>query len=189
MSDVSDSAVATCQAGNLQAFETLYDEYCGRIYAYVYRRTLHRPTAEDITSTVFLRALEKIDTFSNRRGPFSAWLYGIARNALIDHFRSRREHVDIHDAWDLSGDSDPHAETEEHFRAADVRVALATLDPVKREIVLLRIWDGLSYGEIASIVGKSEGNCKVIYSRALDALREKCRPAAFALLLLSPHIV
>jgi len=181
------SAIAACQAGDLQRFTELYQAYLDPIFGYLYRRTLHRETAEDLTSTVFLRALEKISSFDPGRGPFRAWLYGIAKNALTDHLRSAKQTVDIDTVLDLAGDDDSCAHAKLAVDAERLRSALAALDPMKREIVLLRIWEDLPYREIAAIVGKSEGNCKVLFSRALDALRSECG-GAIALLFLFPFL-
>jgi RNA polymerase sigma factor (sigma-70 family) len=178
--------VASCQAGRLDGFDPLYRAYVSKIYAYLYRRTLHREIAEDLTSQTFIKALEGIGGYAAKRGPFAAWLYTIARNALTDHYRSRRETVDIENVFDLSSDHDIPAEIAGRLDAEKLREALKALDPQKREIILLRLWDGLSYKEIAALTGKTETNCKVIFSRTVAALREELPLLAFLLLLLSP---
>jgi RNA polymerase sigma-70 factor (ECF subfamily) len=180
------SLVASCQAGRLEDFDPLYRAYVSRIYAYLYRRTLHREVAEDLTSQTFIKALEGIGGYAPRKGPFAAWLYTIARNALTDHFRSRRETVDIENVWDLSSDADVQSDVGNRLEYEKLREALQNLDAHKREIVMLRLWDGLSYKEIAALTGKTETNCKVIFSRTLDSLRKELPLLAFLLLLLSP---
>ena len=181
------SAIAACQAGDLQRFDELYQAYLDPIFGYLYRRTLHRETAEDLTSTVFLRALEKIRSFDPKRGPLRAWLYGIAKNALTDHLRSTKQTVDIDAILDLASDEDSSKRAKIAVDVERLHSALSALDPIKREIVLLRVWEDLPYREIAAIVGKSEGNCKVLFSRALDALRCECG-GAIALLFLFPFL-
>jgi len=183
------AAIAACQAGDLSPFDQLYQSYVRPIYAYLYRRTFHRETAEDLTSVTFIKALERIRTYDASRGTFSMWLYRIARNTLTDHLRTRKQTVDIEDVLGLAAQDDPHADAARSADREKLRKALATLDPVKREIVLLRVWEDLSYKDIAAIVGKSEGNCKVIFSRAMDALRGECGPAALAILLLSSPLL
>ena len=178
--------VSSCQAGRLEDFDPLYRHYVKPIYGFILRRTLVREIAEDLTSTTFLKALENIGAFSPKRGAFAAWLYGIARNSVTDHYRSRREYANIEDVWDLAGDDDVPADASNALEIRRIREALSTLDRTKRDIVLMRVWDGLSYKEIAAITGKSEGNCKVIVSRTLGDLRSKLPLALFLLLLLPP---
>lgn len=178
--------IDACQAGRLQDFDALYTTHVDAIYRYLLRRTLSRAMAEDLTSVTFLKALESIRSYDRTRGEFRAWLYRIARNALIDHYRSHaRKTVDIETVWDLASDDVASLGAEQSINAAELHKALQHLKPLQREVVMLRIWEGLSYKEIAGLVGKSEGNCKVLFSRALSELRT-AMPASLLLLLLFP---
>ncbi len=177
--------VAACQAGRLDDFDPLYVRHVDAIYKYLSRRTLDREAAEDITSITFMKALEKIRSFDPAKGELRAWLYRIARNALIDHYRDpSRRTVDIENVWDLASDEVASLAAERSIDAAKVHKALQALKPAQREIVMLRVWEGLSYKEIADITGKTEGNCKVLFSRAVADLRKDL--PAFLLLLLLP---
>ena len=178
--------VAECQDGTLESFDALYTHYVQPIYRYIYRRSLERALAEDLTSTTFIKALEKIRQYDASKGPFAAWLYRIARNAITDHYRTHRNHTDIEDVWDLSSDDDTTKHTDDQLTHQQLRDALQTLPSDKREIVLLRLWENLSYQEIAAITGKSEGNCKVIFSRTIAELRTSLSPSLLLLLLLFP---
>lgn len=180
--------VASCKSGHLQDFDPLYRSYVERIYAFSYRRAPSREVAEDITSATFLRALEKIGSFDPARGVFSAWLYGIAKNALTDYYRSLKTTVPIEDAWDLPSDSDATEDTGKRLNREQLKKALSTLDSRKREILLLRFWDDLSYKEIAELTGESEGNCKMIVSRSVQSLRGMLPLAALLLLLFPPRL-
>ena len=82
--------VLQAQAGNSEAFGQLYDAYMERIYRFVYFRVEDQQTAEDITSQVFLKAWNNLDRFQFSRTPYLAWLYTIAHNAVIDHYRTRK---------------------------------------------------------------------------------------------------
>jgi len=82
--------VLQAQDGNPEAFGQLYDAYMERIYRFVYFRVEDEQTAEDITSQVFLKAWSNLDRFSFNRTPYLAWLYTIAHNAVIDHYRTRK---------------------------------------------------------------------------------------------------
>jgi len=169
-----------------EAFEAQYDAYVRKIYKYVYYRTQHRETAEDLTSQVFLKAFDKLAGFDESRGTFSAWIYGIARNALTDHYRASRDTVDIDDVWDLHSDEDIVRDVEARERVEKLRPYLQALPKDQRELIILRLWDGLSYAEIAEVTGRSEAACKMAFSRTVARLRKDV-PAAILLLMLFTH--
>ena len=186
MTTDESSAIAACKAGDLSAFDALYTAHIDAIYRYLYRRTLHRMTAEDLASTTFLKALEKIDAFDPAKGRFGGWVMTIAKNVLTDHFRALKPQTDIDDVWDLRSDDDVAGNLDDKEAHAELRAALAKLPKDKREIVLLRVWEDLSYAEIAALTGKTEGNAKVIFSRAMKDLRELIPLSALLLLLFPP---
>lgn len=188
MPDDDSAYVTACQNGDLGAFDELYRRYIGPIYGYVYRRTFDRAAAEDITSTAFLKALERIETFDASRGHFSSWLYAIARNAIVDHFRAAHPSANIDDAWDIADDRTPVDDAAMRESIALVKDALQDLTKQQRDVVLLRLWEGLSYAEIADLLSLSEGNSKVIFHRAMKSLKHALPPSALALLLLFPHL-
>ncbi len=181
--------VAACQAGRLADFDPLYVLHVDAVYKYLIRRTLLKEVAEDLTSITFIKALESIRSFNPAKGELRAWLYRIARNALIDHYRSpASKTVDIETVWDLPGDDVTSLMAERSIDAAKLHEAMSHLKPLQREVVMLRIWEGLSYKEIAELTGKSEGNCKVLFSRALGDLRAHL-PSLLLLLLLSRPLI
>ena len=186
MDDVELTHIAACRAGKLEEFDPLYVAHADAIYRYVLRRTLSRAVAEDITSTVFLKALENIRSFDPRKSPLRAWLYRIARNSLIDYYRSHaRKTVDIETVWDLPGDEVASLGAERSIDAAKLHDAMKTLTADQREVVMLRVWEGLSYAEIATLTGKTESNAQMIFSRAIAGLRTNM--PTLALLLLFPR--
>ncbi len=178
--------VVSCQRGRLEDFDPLYLLHVDAVYRYLHRRTLSKEVSEDLTSTVFLKALESIRSFDPQKGVFRAWLYRIARNALIDFYRSHAQKtVSIENVWDVASEDVTSLSAERSIDAAKLHEAMKILTPDQREIVMLRVWEGLSYAEIAEITGKSEGNAKVIFSRAIAGLRAKL--PSLLLLLLFPH--
>ncbi len=174
---------AKCQAGDTAAFGVLYDRYIEKIFRFIYYKTFSREIAEDLTSDVFMRALEKIHSFDDSRGVFSAWLYRIARNRIIDHYRTKKQTVPIEDIFDLGTDDRTADQLDAIATLTQVAAYLKTLNPRQREIVTLRIWEGLSYREIAEIVGGTEDSTKMAFSRSIRELREKCGPEGFAALV------
>jgi RNA polymerase sigma-70 factor (ECF subfamily) len=181
--------VRRIQGGDPEAFSRLYDAYVRRIHDFVYYRTMHRETAEDIVSQVFLKALERIAGFDADKGTFSAWIHGIARNAVIDHYRAKRETVDVDDVWDLSSDEDVAMDAERRETARRLRPYLAALPKDQRELLLLRLWDGLSYAEIAALNGKSEAANKMAFSRTVARLRKEMPASFLALLIITRHLL
>lgn len=154
------------------SFGTFYQDYAGKIYAFLYCRVQHKQLAEDLTSQTFIKALEKFDQFDEGKGTFSAWIYQVARNTLTDHYRSHRSHSDIDTAEELRSDEDIAATVKDRESFGKVRDALQFLKPEQREVVLLRLWDGLSYQEIASVLGKSEAALKMTYVRSFKVLEQ-----------------
>ena len=181
---------ATCRSGDLSAFDTLYERHIKGVYSFIFYRTMDRQTAEDLTSQTFLKALEHIRTFNPDKGAFSTWLYRIARNTVTDHFRSLRPTGDLEEVWDMASDDDATAFASASESARHLHEALRNLDRNKREIIILRMWQNLSYKEIAEITGKSEASCKMTFSRTVAQLRDQLPPIAFLLLsVLLPHSI
>ncbi|MFH1046810.1 MAG: RNA polymerase sigma factor [Patescibacteria group bacterium] len=180
-----NDALAKVQAGDTAAFGPVYDAYIERIYRFVYYKTHHRPTAEDLTADIFMKAFAKIATFDSVKGSFNGWIYQIARRTIIDHYRSDRPTINIEDAWDLAADSDTARDADAAIMVDKLREHLGTLTADQRDIVVLRVWEGLSHREIAEALGKSEASCKMAYSRATKNLQDSMGLAALILFLLS----
>lgn len=180
--------VRSCRASNYQDFAKLYDHYAQPIFRFIHYRVRDRMLAEDLTSQTFLKAMEKLHTFDVERGMFGAWLYRIARNTVIDHVRTVKPVTPIDENFDMAGDEDATLRAKRGIDAKQVQAMLASLDDEKRELLQLRLWDGLSYKEIAEVTGKSEANCKVIVSRTLSQLRKDFPVSSLVLLLLFPFL-
>jgi len=153
-------------------FADVYDNYAERIYQFIYYKTYHRETAEDLTSHTFLKAFENISRFDPEKGSMSAWLYQIARNLVIDHYRSKKSTVSVHDIWDLAGPDDVEVDVENKVRLEQIHTVIKKLPPEQREIIIMRVWQELPYKEIALILGKSEASLKMMYSRTIARLKE-----------------
>jgi RNA polymerase sigma-70 factor (ECF subfamily) len=167
-----DSLVARAREGDSEAFGALYDAYVDRIYRYLRLRTGDPLEAEDLTEQVFIRAWHAIDRFQQRDRPFVAWLYAIASNAVVDYFRARRREEPLDQALvDPAPAHDPLVASELASRRQVLAKAIRQLPPEQQQIVILRFVEGLSVAEVAAIIGKREGNIRVIQHRALAALR------------------
>lgn len=179
--------IAKYKQGEYDAFGELYDRYITKIYRFIYYKVLHKETAEDIASDVFYKALANIASYDTAKGPFAAWLYRIARNAVIDHYRTTKATTDIEDIFDLGVDERTAERIDARATIELVSKYLETLSSKQREIVMLRVWGEMRYREIAEIVGGSEDSVKMTFSRAIRDIREKFGPlAAFLLLFANP---
>lgn len=154
------------------AFAEIYERYYQRIYNYIYYRVSDNATTEDICSEVFIRALEAIDSFTFQGVPFSAWLYRIASNLVIDHYRRQPQQPDVplDESRPLVLDENPDPNLEQHFNQQQLRQALKGLTSDQQQVVILKFVDGLSNSEVAQILGKTEGAVKSLQHRALASL-------------------
>jgi len=157
----------------MKDFIEIYDQYLDKIYNFVYYKTFHKETAEDLTSDIFLKALKKLETFDSSKGSLSAWLYQIARNTVIDFYRKKKPDLNIEEIWDLSDETDIESDFDAAQKIKDARKYLDRLDKTQKEIVILRIWEELPYKEIAEITGKSEAACKMAFIRAIESLKKE----------------
>lgn len=146
-----------------------------KLYRYIYARTgANRDLAEDLVSEICLKALEHFEQYKSEY-PFEAWLFGIARNHLIDHYKktARKQTVALDDLENvLSTNEDTQKETDIRLSVDRLQGALAKLPPEKQELVTLRYLSGYSYGEIAGILGKEENAVKVATFRVVQQLKE-----------------
>jgi RNA polymerase sigma-70 factor, ECF subfamily len=168
--------VQEARAGDAWAFGLLFDHYHLPVYRYIASR-VHRPSdAEDLTQLVFVKALEALPRYEARGVPFGGWLFRLARNTVIDHVRTRHDHLDLESA-NLQPDRDagPDEVTVARQELDDVAVALATLTDEQRDAIALRFFAGLSAREAAEVMGKQEGTIRGLQFRAIAALRRQLR--------------
>lgn len=175
--------VLKSKQGDNLAFGMLYDRYIKRIYNFVFYKTYNKEIAEDITSQTFFKALNNIQSVDPERS-FSSWLYKIAQNTVIDHYRKDRPTQDIDDVWDISDETDFVHDIETDLQFKKVKKHLDQLSLVERDIIIMRVWQDMSYKEIAEVVGKTEANCKMIYSRSIKKLREMMPVTALGIFVL-----
>jgi len=184
MEQTDAQLVLSCQRGALDDFALLYDRYIKDIYRFVYFKTHHKETAEDLTSQSFIKALEHISSFNGEMGSFKSWLYRIARNTVIDHYRARKATVDIEDAWDVASDDDVERDAIAREQLGKVKQYLKDLDAEQRDIVVMRLWEDMPYKEIAMVLGKSEASCKMSFSRTMAKVRKEVLIALLLLLII-----
>lgn len=189
MTTKESDIISRCQAGDSQAFGLLYDQYIKKIYDFIYYKTWHKETAEDLTSQTFFKALNKIKGFDIQKGTFQAWIYQIARNTVIDHYRSNKQEVNIEDVWNLSDNQNIETDLDTASKLEQVKQYLEKFKPQQREIIILRLWENKTYEEIATITGLTVVNCKVTFSRVMSKLREDMALVIVYALILSEKLL
>ncbi len=178
--------VEEIQRGDRRRLAGLYERYSKRLYGYLLRLTRDEAAAEDVFQETWMKVIESIDAFDPARGSFRAWVFRIASNAVID--RARYEKVRRGRELDapVSNEEDtrwidhvPSPEIGPEGRAGAAEVgramteALAGIPAVQRSAVLLRHQQGLSYRELAVVLGTPEGTAKVLVHRGVIVLRKR----------------
>jgi len=160
--------------GDGGALRSLYCALHPQVHAYVGRRIASAADAEDLVANVFHRMLEHLDRYDPDRASVRAWVLGIARNAVIDHLRTRHEHASVDDLAEVLEDASlPPFEPDDDERARIVRGLVGELPAAMREMLALHFVEGLRYREIAAVCGASEAAVKQRMARTLRELRAK----------------
>lgn len=165
--------VDLARSGDAEAFGQLYDVYVDRVYRYIFFRVTDEGTAEDLTSQVFLKAWESVKRY-RPRGPFIAWLYTISRNAVIDHYRTRRQTVSLDAAVPVASQDeklDDHVQLQ--FEMSTLQEVLQTLTDEQQQVLIMKFIAGFPTDEIAREMKKSEGAIRALQMRALQALAKE----------------
>jgi RNA polymerase sigma-70 factor (ECF subfamily) len=167
--------IAAAKDGEASAFGVLYERYMELIFRYVRGRVSNVRDAEDITERVFLNAFESLDGYRERGRPYSAFLYQVARNAIIDSYRdSSNEHdLEIPERIRDPSADEPDDMLVQAERVEAIKAAMAQLSEDYQEVIRLRVLLSLPTSQAARWLKRSEGAVRVLLYRALKALREK----------------
>ncbi|MBP9686893.1 MAG: sigma-70 family RNA polymerase sigma factor [Candidatus Doudnabacteria bacterium] len=165
------------QKGDTDALGQIYDEYFERIFRFIYFRTSHTETAEDLTEEVFIKAFRSLSRMDGGAEKLQAWLFQIARNAVIDHYRSKKPTTDIAEVeQELSYTS---SIVDELSLETEQKALLGAVDKLpfdQAQVIRLRFLEELDISEIAVQLNRSEGNIRIIQFRALKRLRSILTP-------------
>jgi RNA polymerase sigma-70 factor (ECF subfamily) len=167
--------VDRAQAGDREALEELYLIHFDRIYSYLHVSVGNRQDAEDLTTQTFLKMLESIGRFRWQSAPFSAWLFRIAHNLAMDHFRATRRWQPEEEVPEPEPDESTSAEAgalEEIGRKSMLEL-IDELSPEQQQVLTLKFVFNFSNAEAATILGKSEGAIKSLQHRALVSLHKQ----------------
>ena len=167
-----ESLIRRAKQRDQEAFAQLYEEHFDKIYRYVALKIGDKVEAEDMTQQVFLNALQSISSFKWKGIPFSAWLFRIAHNQVIDYLRKKAKRATAPLEKSLaSSDIDPQLAAERKSEIEQLGLATRRLTETQREVIALRFAGELSVAEVAKVTGKSQGAVKALQHSAIVALR------------------
>jgi RNA polymerase sigma-70 factor (ECF subfamily) len=162
------NAVMSAQAGDIEAIRFLYARYKNNVYGYVLSVVRDPYEAEDVTQHVFLKLISVIHKYQPREVPFTSWVLRVAHNVAIDHLRQRRP-IPCEEVFEGSHPVDDAGRD----RRWDLEHALAALPEDQRGVLVLRHLVGLTPGEIATRMGRSEASIHGLHHRARQAIRRE----------------
>jgi RNA polymerase sigma-70 factor, ECF subfamily len=168
--------VDQAKSGNPEAFASLYDAYVERVSRYIYFRVAEDCDMEDLVSQVFLKAWENLDRYKPGTSPFIAWLYTIARNLVIDHYRTKKNNLPLEEAISLPSDLElPDETAQTRFDLEAMRDGLQALSKDQQQALVLKYIAGLQNDSIARIMNKQEGTVRGLQMRGLQTLARYMR--------------
>ena len=163
--------VDQAKSGDSEAFAKLYDAYVEYVSRYIYFRVSEACDMEDLVSQVFLKAWENLDRYKIGSSPFVAWLYTIARNLVIDYYRTKKKTLSLEEAVALPSDMGGlDEEIQVRFDLEELRKALQFLTADQQQALVLKYIVGLPNESIAKAMNKQEGTVRGLQMRGLQAL-------------------
>jgi RNA polymerase sigma-70 factor, ECF subfamily len=170
--------VDLAQQGDREALESLYLLHFDRIYSYLHLTVGNRHDAEDLTTQTFLKMLEAIGRFRWQSAPFSAWLFRIAHNLAMDHFRATKRWQPEEEVPEPEGSEESSAEDEalESIGRRSMLELIESLSQDQQQVLTLKFVFNFSNGEAATVLGKTEGAVKSLQHRALASLQKQLTP-------------
>jgi RNA polymerase sigma-70 factor, ECF subfamily len=170
-SDDDRPLIERVRKGDQDAARALYERYFDRIYNYVYARLGRAEDAEDLAIDTMTRSLTRLDLFQDQGVAFSSWVYRIAHNATIDHYRRHGKVtlVPLEHAV-LPQSADPSELALEQLSNDDLRLAMKDLTDEQQQVLILRFFQDLTAAQVADIMGKSVGAVQALQHRALGSL-------------------
>lgn len=162
--------VARAARHDAEAFACLYDRYVEKIYKYINYKA-GRTNAEDLTAQVFLKSWAAVGDYRMTQSPFSAWLFRIAHNLVVDHFRTQRETISL-DEFPMADENSEDVEelVERHLDNELLRQAVKLLTEDQQQVVILKFIVGYSTDEIAHLLNKHPAAVRALQHRALISL-------------------
>lgn len=148
--------------------EKLYEEYHDKVFRYIYSKVNDFYLSEDLCSDVFVKVVEKLDTFNEKKASISTWIFTIARNRLIDYYRTRKVTSEIPD--DLTYEEEDEGVDEEQLET--LAEALENIDERSRKLIILHYYSEMTLKEVAVKLGISYPYAKILHKKALEKLKK-----------------
>lgn len=168
-----DTLILAAQEGDKDAFGKIYEHFFDAIYKFVFFR-VESDEVDDLVENIFIKSWVNLEKYEKRDVSFSAWLFRIAHNAIIDYRRAHRSIRSLDEIRELPSHEDgPAKETERSLLTQKVRAAVEQLREPYRQVVSLKFLSGLSTSEVAEVMGEREGNIRLLQYRALKELKNK----------------
>lgn len=174
-SETIEDFVVKAQDGDADSFAKVYDVLVDQIYRYVYFR-VPQEEAEDITEMVFLRAWENLHQYRLKKKSFSAWIFKIAHNLIVDTYRFKRDKGTVSldpDVPEYRREHNPIKVAEDNIHSDKLRIALSKMKKAYKQIIILKFINEFSNEEISKILKKSEGSIRILQFRALKTLKRE----------------
>ncbi|MFC1929101.1 RNA polymerase sigma factor [Chloroflexota bacterium] len=166
--------VERATGGDSEAFGKLYSIYLDRIYRYVFYQVKDKPTAEDITEDVFIKAWKAINSCNGREQTFLPWLFRIAHNLVIDVFRRKRKELLV-DMETVAEVGDHSLEVGKRLEQQQLLRVIDSLPQNQRQVIILKFIEGLDNREIGQVIRKNQGAIRILQMRALATLRKRLK--------------
>ena len=173
-----EKLIEKAKKGDFFAFEEIYKKYGPRVFRFIYWKTSDIEITKDLVQEVFLKAFKKIKKFKiKKEGSISSWLLKIARNTVIDFYRTSKPVTSLESLEDpmiqfASSEPSPFEKTSQTLEKEVLEKALKKLPEIQREVLVLRFIEGLSSKEVGKILKKSDGAIRIIQYRALKKLKK-----------------
>jgi RNA polymerase sigma-70 factor, ECF subfamily len=169
LNEKCDSEIKTMES----VIADLFEEYYDKVVRYIYVRISDQTEAEDLAGEVFLKALKSMGSYRGSAEQRRFWIFKIARNIVIDHYRkmSKRKTVNLDDV-DIADHTDVEAMVERRLQIGELTKAMSQLTEAQREVIGLRFYAGLSSAETAQVMGKSSGAVREMQCDAIQKLRK-----------------
>lgn len=167
-----ETLVDQAKNGDSEAFGEIYDFYVDAIYRYIFFK-VGKEDALDLTENVFLKVWEKLRTYKRGKSYFSSWLFRVAHNTIVDHYRMRKAYTELDtNVPDDKRQNDPVIMTEQNLSHETLQLAIKKLKKKYQQIIILKYINELENDQIARIMKRSEGNLRILKFRALKALKQ-----------------
>ena len=181
MSDIE--LIKKYKSWDINAFWEIYEKYVDKIYKFIYLKVSSKENAEDILSQTFIKCLNNLEKFNpNFESSLKSWIYTIAYNLVKDYYKTQKNEVNIEECFSLWIEENFWKNIDDKEKLEEVIIFLKNIKEEKREIIIMRIWNDLSYKEISEITWKSVDNSKKITSRVLKDINTNL--AVFIILIM-----